>query len=123
MSNYGEVRLNIRHNSAQKDKMNEGIKIDQSVSFVQMQDSRREDSLAFDDFKPFKKFSGVSVPILEESSPHESQITGKFEQSGGDSRNELSRRASAHYMMDDSLNGIGKSPPSTDAPVHKHYYE
>lgn len=89
-----------------------------------MQDSRREDSLAFDDVKPFKKFSGVLVdPILEESSPHESQITGKFEQSGGDSRNELSRRASAHYMMDDSLNGMSKSPPSTDAPVHKHYYE
>ena len=92
-----------------------------------MQDSRREDSLAFDDFKsdfkPLKKFSGVSVPILEESSPHESQITGKFEQSGGDSRNELSRRASAHYMGDDSLNGMSKSPPSTDAPVHKHYYE
>ena len=78
VSSYGEVRFGIFSQNS-KVKLPDTHE-DQSVSLVQMQDS-----MAFDDLKGLKKGSrpvhtDIQHPIIEESSPHDSQMTGAFDQ-------------------------------------------
>mmetsp|Transcript_3918 Transcript_3918/g.4650 ORF Transcript_3918/g.4650 Transcript_3918/m.4650 type:complete len:132 (+) Transcript_3918:1548-1943(+) len=93
VSSYAEVHFNNMMQSPGQQK-GKAENYDQSVSLVQMQDS-----MAFDDLKGMKKKASEVQPIIEEGSPHDSQMTGNFDNSA-DSGKLVNQ--SAHYMLDTS---------------------
>lgn len=114
VSSYGEVRFN---NFSQTPKNRAPIEgYDQSVSLVQMQDS-----MAFDDIKGLKKGrnNDFQKPIMEESSPHDSQMTGNFDMSNEKINGGVND--SKHYM-EDGLKSPGQDR-SRKVSGGQHYYQ
>ena len=76
--------------------------------------------MAFEDLKALKKQTKTNdvQPIIEETSPHDSQLTGNFDHSASQDETAKQVNQSAHYMLDSPNNQAQK----TQTVGANHYY-